>query len=154
LDICDSQYLTNGLLSFKQINDNSVDFVFSHAVLEHIRLAEFELIQTELYRVLKPSGTCSHTVDLRDHLGGQLNNLRFKHQIWESDLFASSGFYTNRIQLNRMMNIFESVGFEVQLVNVRRWDQLPTPRKKMAPEFALLPEDILNVSGFDILLKK
>ena len=41
-------------------------------------------------------GICVHRVDLNDHLGGRLNNLRFTDAIWESVLFRESGFYANR----------------------------------------------------------
>jgi hypothetical protein len=33
------------------------------------------------------------------------------------------------------------------------WKTLPTPRRKMAQEFATLPEDDLKVSDFDVLLR-
>jgi hypothetical protein len=33
-----------------------------------------------------------------------------------------------------------------------RWETLPTPRRKMAKEFALLSEEDLQVSEFDVLL--
>ena len=43
-----ASYLTEGLNSLKSIPSESVDFVFSHAVLEHIRLTEFLDIMKEL----------------------------------------------------------------------------------------------------------
>jgi len=45
---------------------------------------------------------CSHRVDLRDHFGSALNNLRFSDKKWELDWIANSGFYTNRIRLQEM----------------------------------------------------
>lgn len=154
LDACDARYLTNGLASLRELADQSIDFVFSQAVLEHVRRHEFLEMQRQLARVLRLGGACSHRVDLRDHLGGGLNNLRFKPKLWESDFFARSGFYTNRIQISRMTEIFEMAGFCVELLEVRRWETLPTPRHKMAAEFAALPADELNVSGFDVLLRR
>ena len=36
LKVCNSIYLTNGLSDLKKIEDDSVDFIFSNAVLEHV----------------------------------------------------------------------------------------------------------------------
>ena len=43
-------YLTNGLSSLKLINSLSLDFVWSHSVLEHIRKSDFLDIQKEFYK--------------------------------------------------------------------------------------------------------
>lgn len=153
LELCNSQYLTRGIESWREIPSNSIDFVFSHAVLEHVRRHEFLDTQKECFRVIKPGGVASHRVDLKDHLGGGLNNLRFSEGIWESDFFVRSGFYTNRIQFNEMLRLFEDAGFDMQVSEVRRWKELPIQRKQLAAEFRDMPEDELNVSGFDVLLK-
>jgi len=154
LNFCEARYLTEGLSSLRAIEDQSVDLVFSQAVLEHVRKHEFLEIQRQLARILKPGGVCSHRVDLRDHLGGALNNLRFSEKLWESRFFADSGFYTNRLQMKNMLALFESAGFEVDVVDIRRWQALPTPRAKMDALFADLPEECLNITGFDVLLRK
>ena len=154
LELCEARYFTKGLSSLHAIGDQSVDVVFSQAVLEHVRKNEFLEIQRQLARVLKPGGVCSHRIDLRDHIGGALNNLRFSEKLWESDFFADSGFYTNRLQMKNMLALFESAGFQVDVVDIRRWPALPTPRAKMHALFAGLPEDCLNISGFDVLLRK
>lgn len=154
LDLCEARYLTEGLSSLNAVDDQSVDLIFSQAVLEHVRKHEFLETQRQMARVLKPGGVCSHRIDLRDHLGGALNNLRFSEKLWESRFFADSGFYTNRLQMKNMLALFESAGFEVDIVDIRRWQTLPTPRAKMDALFAGLPEECLNISGFDVLLRK
>jgi SAM-dependent methyltransferase len=152
LDVYSIQYMTEGLLSLQKIPDQSVDFIWSQAVLEHVRRKEFFSIMRELKRIIKPNGICSHTVDLRDHLGGALNNLRFSHCLWESNFMATSGFYTNRIQLSQMLSLFQQAGFEFSLVSMKRWNKLPTPRMKIAKEFQHLSEEELCISGFDVIL--
>jgi SAM-dependent methyltransferase len=147
------EYHTDGLTSLQQIPSCSVDFVFSNAVLEHVRYHEMEPLLAEIRRVLRPDGTCSHRIDLRDHLGGRLNNLRFSHAVWESPLMAESGFYTNRIRFGQFVTKFEEAGFDVHSLAVDRWDALPTPREKIASGFQNLDEDDLLVSGFDVLLR-
>lgn len=98
LAICNGHYLVDGVRSLKQLPDQSVDFIYSQAVLEHIRLCNFQGMMNETRRVLAPGGICSHRIDLTDHLGGALNNLRFSARFWESEFMYRYGTYTNRIR--------------------------------------------------------
>jgi len=49
-----AEYMTNGLLSLKSIPSGSIDFVWSHSVLEHVRKHELADVLKELKRILKP----------------------------------------------------------------------------------------------------
>lgn len=153
LAACHAEYLTEGLISLRRLPSASCDFVWSQAVLEHIRHREFPEFAQEMRRVLKPTGAASHRVDLGDHLAGGLNNLRFPERVWESDWVARSGFYTNRIRFGEMLAVFRKAGFSVEIRGVDRWPALPTSRSALAPEFRELPEEDLLVSGFDVLLR-
>ena len=152
LSICRADYLPKGIESLRCIPDESVDFIWSQAVLEHIRRDEFPVLLTELRRVMRHGGVCSHRIDLRDHIGGALNNLRFSQRIWESRYMAESGFYTNRIQFTEMLDLFKRSGFEPEVVQVDRWGDLPTARAKLAKEFSEIEDEELRVSGFDVIL--
>jgi SAM-dependent methyltransferase len=151
---CNGEYLTGGIQSLAQVPSKSIDFCFSQTVLQHIPKSDFNKLAEELFRVLKPHGVCHHRVDLKDMLGGGLNNLRFSEAMWESVLFCKSGFYTNRIRFKEMIGVFEQAGFICTLPRVVRWERLPTPRDKLDPSFRQLTDDDLLVSGFDVLLKK
>lgn len=146
------QYLTNGLQSLRKLPNDCVDFAFSHATLEHIRRHEFLPTMKELRRIVRPDGSISHRVDLRDHLGGGLSHLRFRDRTWESRFMASSGFYTNRIGFAEMCRLMERAGFRVQVINVDRWRRLPTARKRLAAPFRARDDVDLLVSGFDVIL--
>jgi SAM-dependent methyltransferase len=148
-----ASYSTRGLQGLREIPSASVDFIWSQAVLEHVRKREFLETMRECRRILKRGGVCSHQIDLRDHLGGALNNLRFGERVWESEVFAKSGFYTNRISFSQMLALFEQAGFVVEVSTVRRWAALPTPRKRLAQEFITVSDDELCVSGFEVLLR-
>lgn len=152
LRACNARYLTDGLQSLKAIESESVDFIFSQAVLEHVRKTNFAASVAEHRRILREGGICSHRVDLRDHLGGALNNLRYSETTWESDFMANSGFYTNRIGFSPMLKQFSDAGFKVEVLKTDRWDALPTPRPALAKPFAQLPDDELRVHGFDVIL--
>jgi len=147
-----SQYFTDGLKSLRSIPSDSVDFIFSQAVLEHLRKYEFLEIVKELRRILKPTGICSHQVDLKDHLGGSLNNLTFSEKIWESDFFVKSGFYTNRIRFSEMVNMFKDGRFQVNITNINKWDTLPTNKNSMNEVFHKFSEEELLISSFDVVL--
>ena len=151
---CDAQYLTQGLESFASIEAGTVDLIFSQAVLEHVRKYEFLDTMRECFRVLTPEGIASHRIDLKDHLGGGANNLRFSSKYWESDWMSSSGFYTNRIRFREMVSEFEKAGFDIKILNTNDWDKAPIARKNLAEEFSEIDEEDLLISGFDVILKR
>lgn len=153
LSRCHATYLTKGLRSLREIESQSIDLIFSQAVLEHVRKREFLETMRECRRILRVGGICSHRVDLRDHMGAALNNLRFSEKVWESEFFANSGFYTNRISFGKMPDLFKQAGFEVEVTAMRRWNALPTPRNRLAKEFRNVSDEELCVSGFDVLLR-
>lgn len=146
-------YFIRGVQSLKEISDASIDYLVSNAVLEHVDLHDFALLVSELRRILKPEGCACHRVDLKDHLGGGLNNLRFAQKTWEGPLFKSSGFYTNRIRFSAMTTMFINAGFKMTCPRIVKWDRLPIDRKNLDPQFRSLADNDLLVSGFDMVLK-
>lgn len=152
LAACGAHYGTDGLRALQALPPQSLDFVWSQAVLEHVRRDEFLQTMEALRRALRPGGVCSHTVDLRDHLGGGLNNMRLGSSLWEAPWMVRSGFYTNRLRLSEMLALFREAGFAAEVTRTSRWDEPPLPRRKLAPEFRDLPDDDLLVREFDVLL--
>jgi SAM-dependent methyltransferase len=152
LEACRATYGTRGLASLGKIPSQSVDFAWSHAVLEHVRRGEFAALVRETRRIIRDGGVCSHQIDLQDHLGGGLNNLRIASRWWEADWMACSGFYTNRLRMRQMIREFESAGFAVRAVSIARWDALPTPLATLAPEFRELEISDLLVKSFAVEL--
>ena len=152
LAACSGTYLTHGLDSLRQIPSASVDFAFSHATLQQVRRAEFLPIMKELRRIQKPGGVSSHSVSMRDLIGGAANDLRFSDRSWESALLADSGFYTNRLRYSEMIGLFRNAGFEPEVIHVGRCEKSPIPREKIAPEFSKLNDDDLLTYEWDVLL--
>jgi SAM-dependent methyltransferase len=148
-----AEYLTAGLASLAAIPAGSVHFLFSHAVLEHVRREDFPATMREMKRVLHPDGVASHRVDFTDHLNGRLDSLRFSMRRWESRLFAASGFYTNRLRYSEIVEACLKAGMIVETPKVERWPALPTAREKLAPPFRDLPESDLQVFACDLLLR-
>lgn len=150
----DMQYLTNGLNSLRSIPDQSIDFICSHAVLEHVRAHEFDDVMAEFHRILKPNGVCSHTIDLKDHFEESLNNLRLSDKIWESEFFAKSGFYTNRIRHDQMIEAFEKAGFTIHSKKIYSWDTLPVDKAKFTSPYCDYPDENLLIYEIDTVLTK
>ena len=149
--VCNCRYLTSGLTSLRTIPDSSIDFMWSNAVLEHIKKTEFLETLTELRRIIRSSGVSSHVMDLRDHMNESLNHLRFSTRFWNSNLIRTGNFI-NRIRFREALSDFKLAGFEPRVVKLRRWLQLPVPKEKMAEEFQTLSNEELGVWDFHALL--
>jgi hypothetical protein len=148
-----AEYLTDGLASLRKIPTASVDFAWSHAVLPYVRRNEFAATLQEMRRIQRPDGVASHTIPIKDVIGGNLNDLRFSEKVWESPFMANSRFYTNRLRYAELLQMFRQAGFTPEVLRERCWETLPTPRNKMSKEFAALPDNDLLVEDFDVLLR-
>lgn len=147
-------YRTDGIAALAALPDNSIDLVLSQAVLEHIPRPDMAAVMRETYRVLRPGGVGSHIVDLQDHLGGALNNLRLPAAVWEHPRFARSGFYTNRLRCREICGLAQAAGFSVSIAQYVRWPAVPTSRRLLGAAFRDLPEEELSIAGFTLVLHK
>lgn len=154
LTVCRAEYWTKGLESLRALPDESVDFIWSHSVLEHIRKHEFDAVMQETHRVLRNGGHASHSIDLMDHLAKSLNNLRFPESVWESEFMANSGFYTNRLRFSQIEDSMTRAGFAVTTSNRGCWPELPLARDKLNRQFRDMPEDDLLTRTAYFLLTK
>jgi hypothetical protein len=153
LKICNATYGTAGLASLKTIPTGSVDYIWSHGVLQSVRRAEFFETLLELRRILRDDGASSHLIDLTDLLAVALNQLRLPESLWESRSIANCGIYSNRYRCSEMVAMFHKAGFNVDVVDVKRWSQLPTPRSKLDPQFRGMPDEELLVLGLEVVLR-
>ena len=147
-----ARYLTGGVASLAAIPDRSVDLIWSSVVLEHVRRDEFPALAAELARILTPDGVMSHAVDLRDHLGGSLNNLRFSPQRWEHPSWRDAGFYTNRMSQAEIIAVFARAGFKAVDVRDDLWPGPPLDRTKLHASFRGRTDAELSIAGFDVVL--
>lgn len=149
---CRGSYWTGGLADLERLEPQSIDLAFSTSVLEHVRLADFEPTVKALARALSPRGRIYHSIDFLDHLGGSLNHLRFSPGLWESDLMAASGFYTNRLRWPAMLEAFRSAGLVAEVKHTTRFTALPLPRHALARPFRGLGDEDLLVNGINVVL--
>lgn len=153
LEDLDATYLTSGLAALNGLLDDSIDFAFSHAVLEHIRKSEYESFLRQLRRVLKPGAITSHQVDLQDHLEAGLNNLRFPDRVWETPFFAEAGFYTNRLSVSDHEAAFRAAGFVIEKLERQQFAEMPIARRALAEQFRARDSADLMVRGFHIVAR-
>jgi hypothetical protein len=153
LAACNATYSTDGLEAMKRLSDHSIDFIFSNSVLQHVWRDQFTEMAGTLRRVLDPQGCCVHSIDFRDMLGKSLNHLRFSESVWESKSFRQSGFYTNRLRLSEMRQAFVAAGFDVELVEVNRWPDVPLRRRSMSLPYREMPDDELRVATVRLILR-
>jgi SAM-dependent methyltransferase len=150
------RYMTGGIDSLRALPDGTIDFVFSNAVIEHVRKGQFLETARELHRVMAADGVASHWIDYRDHLDMKLNNLRFSETVWESNFMVNSGFYTNRIPAAELCSLFQEAGFSVDIHECALWPAggLPTPQWAMSEPFASMAPEALMVMSNWLLLRK
>lgn len=131
------------------IESNSIDLIYSCAVLEHVH--KLDLCFSEMTRVLKPGGIMNHQVDLRDHIFSQ-NSLWFLKisDFWFKFLFGRTGEYVNRKRLSVYKNIFKEKG-----LGIISLDNYILFNKKL-PEKLLnkYSEDDLKILSFNTALNK
>lgn len=147
-------YSINGFEGYGEVSDNSVDYVFSISVLEHIRKRIFSDTMKELYRFMKHGAMAYHTVDYKDHFGGGKNQLRFSEAVWEDEIHYKMDNYTNRITCSEMCILFEDIGFEIVGIKKRRFKKLPIHRSKLAPCFAEISDEDLLIESAVFTLRK
>jgi len=150
---CGATYLVSGVDSFLEIESASIDYIWSHSVLEHIPKKDLRRLFSELRRILKPDGVMSHNIDFQDHLQHSLNSLRFSELVWESKIMRNAGFYTNRVRAHQMHGLIQSSGFVKLKEGFGYWEKLPIPEASIHADFRNLDREELLIRTSHILVR-
>lgn len=120
--------------------NQSIDFYYSLATLEHIPYPILKELLQESLRVLKPGSHCYHYIQPAMHSwrGSEtsVDYLIFSQRTWEKWIINPIA-YENRMRAIEHLELLKEVGFEI----VRTWFNLDRnalakiPRMKLAPEF-------------------
>ncbi len=149
-----AEYRTDGLDGYKAIPDNSVNYVFSFAVFEHIRKKEFKEYLRQMYRFMQIGGEAFHVVDYTDHLGGKKNHLRFSETVWEDEVHYKLDNYTNRIPCSEMCRIMKQTGFKIVQCKKTYSEKPLIKRKNMDRCFKDMNEEDILTTGAVIIARK
>ncbi|WP_295392729.1 class I SAM-dependent methyltransferase [uncultured Thiodictyon sp.] len=130
--------------------DRSIDVLFSHAVLEHVKHPA--AVCREFSRVLRPGGYFSHVIDLRDHfdpLG--LAMLRYPAWLWHL-MSSNSHGHVNRCRAVHFEQFFNDAGatlLQSQATQMLR-DVALIPAV-LSKEFADLSLNQLQIIGLSVV---
>jgi len=101
--------------------DNSIDLVFSYAVLEHISEDTINNLMIETKRILKKNGIVYHAIGLHDHYAGfdksisKVNFLRYPEWLW-SFFIKNKISYHNRLREKEFISIFKKYGAKIEML--------------------------------------
>lgn len=147
-------YYFDGLDGYKRVPDESVDFLYSCTVLQHIRKNIFIDSVREMYRMMKPGATAFHMVDLKDMMGGKKNHLRYSDEYWNDEVHRNMRCYTNRIQCEEMCGIFKEAGFKLKKLERSYFDKPPIRKRLLDTAFQKISKKELYTETFSIMMEK
>lgn len=126
------------------IEDATVDFLISNAVMEHVENI-YDTYQT-CARILKPGGVMSHEIDFRCH--GTANRWNghwtYDRDVWQK-IRGNRSYLLNRLPYSAQVKAIENLPFEILSAEVSRRDD-GVRREELAREFAGLSDDDLSTS--------
>lgn len=150
--------------------NESFDYVYSNAVLEHVEPVEATV--RELARVLRPGGITAHEIDLRDHDSQDpLEFLRFIEEEWRKvstkygdkdqgieRLLEGSWegrVYCNRLRASDWVRVFEESGFEILREEPTiRVQESAIKRGSLAKPYSSMETDDLSIISVRILARR
>lgn len=140
------------------IDDESIDFICTTSVLEHVPEDILKGIMPECRRILKRTGFMSHVVDFSDHYShtdksiGNFNYLQFSDDQWRK--FNPGIHYQNRMRRKDYDSIFRNAGCAV--VSSAPWYEDPNVKidVRIDDKFRKHSENELRELGCHFILQR
>ena len=133
------------------LEPESVDFVFSQAVLEHID--DIEGTYTALYQWLRNDGVMSHSIDFKSH---GLTRDWYGHWTVPAPLWrvvrGRRSYLINRLSWSDHAAAISRSGFRI--IDVSFDVRTPLSRRDAAADFRSLSDDDLRTAGAYVIAKK
>ncbi|MRR05888.1 MAG: methyltransferase domain-containing protein [Deltaproteobacteria bacterium] len=132
--------------------ENSIDFILSQAVLEHVE--ELENAYTSMCLWLKPGGYISHEIDFKSHGTAHVWNGHwcYKDFMWRI-IRGKRAYLLNREPLSSHIRQLQSSGFDLKLLSKVHMP-IQSPPVRLAPRFAGLDDDDLTTCSAYLLACK
>ena len=126
------------------VQEESVDFVFSQAVMEHV--TELGHTYQALWRWLKPDGWSSHVIDYRSHHTTKQWNGHWACSDFAWSLVRGKRVYLiNREPHSTHVDLLQKHGFNI-VGDLEYREQDGVAREQLAPRFRHLSDDDLAIS--------
>lgn len=126
------------------VETDSIDMIFSQAVLEHVDDPEFAY--EKMHQWLKPGGSMLHSIDFRSHGYADEWNGHWKYSDFTWKLIKGNRRYTlNRLPHSRHIKFMKELGFQMKCDLMNR---LPSKisLRDLAPRFRYMDESDLTTS--------
>lgn len=135
------------------INEGSVDFIYSQAVLEHVE--DLGNTYAAMYEWLKPHGIMSHTIDFSaHHLFRDLWNGHWTFSDYEwKIILGKSNFFLNRAPVSIQLDLHKNYRFQI-LEYIPKTVENGLKRSELAKRFRNFGEEDLTTRGAYILSEK
>lgn len=134
------------------LKNNSVDFIYSQAVLQHIE--DLEGTYTAMKKWLKPLGIMSHTIDFKSMGTTQTWNGHWTYNDLEWKIVrGGKSFLINRHPCSYHLNLHQDNGFQIMKTQDDRSANTLMPYK-LAKRFRHLKDNDLTTSGIYVLSQK
>lgn len=143
------------------MDDQSVDFIYSQEVFEHIEPVLLTPIMNECHRVLKDDGLISFYINYADHYCSidkkitPYNFLRYDDKKWKK--YNPCLHYVNRLRHKDFLKIFQEAGFKVVEETVYRpngWEQM-LKKFPLSEKFSdIYTLDEISITSARIILQK
>ncbi|WP_431137540.1 methyltransferase domain-containing protein [Psychroserpens mesophilus] len=127
------------------IQENTVDYIISHTVLQHIDNLPFAY--TAMNRWLKPGGCISHKIDFKSMNRTKLWNEHWTLSKLEWDIVTGQSFVINRAPLSSHLKLIEANNFKI-IYDRRNSSKNEFKREDLADNFKHLDDDDLTTSGY------
>lgn len=136
----------------EELEDDSIDFCYSHSVLEYVPNLEF--LFDKIHRFLVPNGVMSHQIDLSAHnLSHVWNGHRgFSNFSWNI-LKGKRPYFLTRNPYSVYKRGIEKMPFEI-MTNLRQERTDGLKREKVSSLWKDLSDEDLNTSGAFIQARK
>jgi SAM-dependent methyltransferase len=101
-----------------ELENNSVDLVYSYAVLEHVPVNGLHDLTVESKRILKNSGLNYHVIGLHDHYSGfdkkitKVNFLKYPEWLWAFWVYNKISYH-NRLREKEFIELWRSYGAKI-----------------------------------------
>lgn len=134
------------------IEEGTVDFVYSQAVLEHV--TDLDLTYDALRRWLKPGGWMSHQIDFRCHgLARAWNgHWTYPEPVWRM-IQGRKPYLLNRASHSIHVQKQRAIGFQIR-GDIAAVTADGVDRQRLAPRFRHYTDDDLRTSGALLLAMK
>jgi len=137
--------------------DGSLDYVFSHATLEHV--ADPDRTVQAIHRVLRKRGITAHQIDLRDHadFSKPLEFLKVDEHTWNEQWKdpKRAAWYLNRWRLSDFKGTFERAGFRILKLDINATFPVEeSVRRTLAARFQKYSLEDLSATGVMIIARK